>query len=174
MANNTGTLVTSPVRPASDADTFPIAHASELLGGHHHAATLTARNAIPAERREEGMMCYVAEDRRTYFLEAGTANGNWRDIMMTDDRLIQIATSEGYEMLETTIDGDEIVSTATVRWPDGTPGVYTATVKNTTFKAVDAYTLTYAGTPARTITQAAMTRHTGNGIPTVKPPLTIA
>jgi hypothetical protein len=77
MANNTGTLITAPIRPYTGSDTFPSAYANELLGGYHIAADTTARNAIPADRRIVGTLCYVTEENKTYILNGGIDNTNW-------------------------------------------------------------------------------------------------
>jgi hypothetical protein len=61
---------------------------------------------------------------------------------------------------------------ATVEWPDGAIGVYSGTVSTTFLTAVDAYTVTRPGTPARTFTQPAVTRD-ANGYITNRPPITI-
>lgn len=77
MANNIGTLVTSPIRPQGELDQFPTAHANELLGGHHQVILLAERNAIPVSRRLAGMTCYVEEAGATYQLIGGIDNTNW-------------------------------------------------------------------------------------------------
>jgi hypothetical protein len=77
MANNDGTLIIAPVRPQSDQDAYPTAFAAELLGGHHEVLTLLDRNAIPAERREEGMTCWVVETDQMYVLSGGIDDLNW-------------------------------------------------------------------------------------------------
>jgi hypothetical protein len=77
MTNNTGTLIIAPVRPQSTADTYPTAYASDLLGGHQEFATLAERDAIPAERREEGMTVWVVATETLYVLSGGIANTNW-------------------------------------------------------------------------------------------------
>ena len=93
MAQNSGTLVAAPVRPASDLDTFPTALASEIRGGHRSVPTLAARNAISADRREEGMTVTVTADpihaipdtspvqyrHVTYRLGASLLNSDWID-----------------------------------------------------------------------------------------------
>lgn len=78
MANNIGTLVTSPIRPQGQLDTFPTALSNELLGGHHQVELLLERNSIAAERRQEGMTCYVAEAQVTYQLIGGLTNDCWQ------------------------------------------------------------------------------------------------
>lgn len=46
-----------------------------------------------------------------------------------------------------------------VQWPDGKGGTYTASVYSVAFPgAVDAYTITYEGSPVRTVTQSLVTR----------------
>jgi hypothetical protein len=75
--NNQGTLVTSPVRPQGVTDTYPTAYATDLLGGHQQFALLSDRDAIPADRRQEGMTAWVVETNVLYVLSGGTANTNW-------------------------------------------------------------------------------------------------
>lgn len=65
-----------------------------------------------------------------------------------------------------------VVASATVKWPDGSAGTYTATTINSTWEATDAYTVTHA-TSGYTVTQAAVTRNT-DGRVTTKPALTVA
>ena len=58
-----------------------------------------------------------------------------------------------------TRDANGAATSATVTWPDGTTGTYTATTVSTSFPgAVDAYTITYGSPATRTYTQAAVTR----------------
>lgn len=88
-------------------------------------------------------------------------------------RLKEIVSGSGYELTSMTRDADSVITTAVVKWPDGTAGVFTTVTKNTTFLSIDAYTITYSGSPARTITQPLVTRD-ANGGTTAKPALTIA
>jgi hypothetical protein len=84
------------------------------------------------------------------------------------------AEAGAYEMLNVTYDGTytSAVSKATIVWPDGSGGIFTATTINSTHGKVDAYTLTHAESE-KTITQAAVTRDI-NGMVTLKPALTVA
>jgi len=72
MANNEGTLIIAPVRPQSDVDTYPVAYAQELKGGHHQVATELDKNTMPSERKTEGMLCTVIANGKTYQLSGGT------------------------------------------------------------------------------------------------------
>lgn len=67
---------------------------------------------------------------------------------------------------------------AGVVWPDGRPGVYTATTLSTAFPgAVDAYTITYdapGSDPDLTFTQPAVTRDSTTGAVTARPAVTVA
>jgi len=73
-----------------------------------------------------------------------------------------------------TRDSNGAATSASVIWPDGTPGTYTATTVSSTFLgAVDAYTVTY-GSPTRvTYTQSAVTRD-ASGAVTIRPAITVA
>lgn len=77
MSNNSGTLIIAEIRPQGTSDTFPSAFASDIKGGFHTAVNTTARDAIPAGRRVEGMLCHVIGNATTYQLVGGIANGDW-------------------------------------------------------------------------------------------------
>jgi len=62
------TPVDAPHAPRDPTDTYPSHLASYGRGGHHYAATTTARDAIPSGRLELGMFCYVEADGKTYQL----------------------------------------------------------------------------------------------------------
>ena len=47
------------------------------VGGWREVADIAARDAIPAERRAEGMVAYVQADGVEYQLVGGVANGDW-------------------------------------------------------------------------------------------------
>ena len=72
-----------------------------------------------------------------------------------------------------TVDANGVPTSATVKWPDGTVGVYSGTASATWLGALDAYTITYAGTPTRTYTQPTVTRN-GSGSITNRPAITVA
>ncbi len=73
-----------------------------------------------------------------------------------------------------TRDANDAATSAPVTWPDGTPGVYTATTVSAAFPgAVDAYTVTYGSPATRTYTQPAVTRN-ANGAVTTRPAITVA
>ena len=90
-----------------------------------------------------------------------------------DERLKEIVSAEGYELLSINRDSDGVPTTAVVKWPDGTAGVFTTVTKNTTWLSVDAFTVTYAGTPSKTVTQSAVTRDSSGAV-TTKPALTVS
>lgn len=64
---------------------------------------------------------------------------------------------------------------ATVTWPDGSTGTYTATTVSTDFPgAVDAYTVTYGSPVTRTYTQSAVTRDENTGLVTNIPAIGVS
>lgn len=91
---------------------------------------------------------------------------------VSDQTLKEWVTGEDYEMTAITYDADGVVTTATVKWPDGSAGTFTTTTKNSTWLAVDAITISHTAS-GKTVTQAAVTRDS-NGLVTTKPALTVA
>jgi hypothetical protein len=57
------------IAPKNNQD-FPTHFSTYGKGGWHEAATLVARNALPAARRTAGMACRVLENDTTYILQA--------------------------------------------------------------------------------------------------------
>jgi hypothetical protein len=90
-----------------------------------------------------------------------------------DTMLKTWALAQSFRLVSATRNGDGAITTATIEWPDGTAGVYTADTLSTSFPgATDAWHATYAGTPSKTITQPAVTRD-GSGNVTAQPAITI-
>lgn len=79
MADIVGTNVGSKIVPTDTADTFPTHDAQYGLGGWRSVADLTARDAIPSDRREEGMAVYVASEEKQYRLVNGITNSDWEE-----------------------------------------------------------------------------------------------
>lgn len=82
------------------------------------------------------------------------------------------AEAGAFEPTSITWDTDGVVSSATVKWPDGSAGTFTRTTKNAIFLTIDAYTVTHSDS-GQTVTQTAVTRDS-NGNVTTKPALTVA
>ena len=83
MANNIGTLVSSPIRPLSTGMTIPTAFADEIRGGLHSVDDLAGRNQIPTDRREFGMLVYTEASDEFYQLKQLVTtdlfdNSNWQ------------------------------------------------------------------------------------------------
>lgn len=67
MAQLTGTLVIAAIRPNDSLDTYPVAIANEIKGGHHSYSTLDDLYAIPADRRLVGMLVTITNDPQPAF-----------------------------------------------------------------------------------------------------------
>lgn len=72
-----GVRVTGSITPTDTTDTYPTHSAEYGKGGHRSVADVTARDAIPADRREEGMTVYVVSTGITFKLVGGITNSNW-------------------------------------------------------------------------------------------------
>jgi hypothetical protein len=72
-----GVPITGFMSTTDDVDTYPT-HLDNLgKGGVHSVQDLTERDAITAERRTEGMLCYILDDFALYQLSGGVDNSNW-------------------------------------------------------------------------------------------------
>lgn len=65
------------IAPTDSTDTFPVFKPIYGLGGLRTVASITERNAITTQRREEGMIVYVTADTIYYKLESGLTNSDW-------------------------------------------------------------------------------------------------
>jgi hypothetical protein len=93
---------------------------------------------------------------------------------VADALLLSWAYAQSFQLVSATRNSDSAITTATIVWPDGTAGVFTADTLSTEFPgAIDAWHATYAGTTAKTVTQTAVTRDS-NGAVTAQPAITIA
>lgn len=83
-----------------------------------------------------------------------------------DATYVQLAANpDGIIAGSLTRDSDGAVTSASVIWPDGSSGTFTATAVSTDFPgAVDAYQITYAGSPTRTYTQSLVTRNSDGAV----------
>ena len=87
--------------------------------------------------------------------------------------LVPWTESEAYEKLSISYDEDNVITTATVRWPDRRTGVFFTIYKNPTLKTIDAYQVTYIeGANTYKVVQDTVTRDESGNI-TVKPGLEI-
>ena len=75
MAGIQGTNIVAPVVPLDTADVHPTHEALYGKGGYRTVATTVERDAIPAARREAGMLVFVTADSQRYRL--GTDLATW-------------------------------------------------------------------------------------------------
>lgn len=79
MALNTGTLITSAIRPNDSNDPIASAYSSEIKGGIHSVNSIIDRNNIIIERRDWGMLSYVKLLDKTYQLKYNHVNTDIND-----------------------------------------------------------------------------------------------
>lgn len=88
----------------------------------------------------------------------GAGNGN-------NSLLMSWALVQAFTLVSATRDANEAIIAGSILWPDGTPGVFTTDIASVDFPgAIDAWHATYAGNPARTVTQAAVTRDAAGAV----------
>lgn len=74
-----GTNLIAPIVPFSEFDTFPTHLSFYGKGGFRTVSTFVARDNIPEDRRESGMIVYVEANDRYYKLNSGLTNLDWQD-----------------------------------------------------------------------------------------------
>lgn len=78
------------IAPTDSTDTYAVTDETYNRGGYRTVADLTARNAITADRRKEGMLVRVAASGDTYVLVGGITDANWTLFTLTASQSLQI------------------------------------------------------------------------------------
>jgi hypothetical protein len=74
-----GVRFTGFVSPSDTADTYAVIDNIYGKGGYREVANNTERDAITVPRRREGMMVYVQDVHKFYYLLGGIDNINWTE-----------------------------------------------------------------------------------------------
>lgn len=92
-ANIPGTVVAAKITTGNTANIFSIGDTDEMGGTPKQVADITARDAIPAARRTEGMTCWVLSENAEYRLVGGVANANWTQAAFLTNTVTLYATN---------------------------------------------------------------------------------
>jgi len=92
-------------------------------------------------------------------------------VPIVNQQLVEWAHGKDYQPIVITRDAEDIITSMTVQWPDGSGGTFTSTDWNATHECYDGYTITHTAS-GQTVTQAAVTRNTEGAIIN-KPLLTV-
>jgi hypothetical protein len=76
--------ITGLLAPKNAEDTHGTHEDTYGKGGFRSVSNTTERDAIPADRRKEGMWVYVRYSATVYTLESGITNGDWVEIEFSD------------------------------------------------------------------------------------------
>ena len=89
-------------------------------------------------------------------------------------QLLDWAYVQAFAITSATRNTDDVITTASIVWPDGATGTFTTDTINTTYNSIDAWHATHilSGT-TKTVTQTAVTRNS-NGAVTAQPVITIS
>lgn len=83
--NLQGTNIISMIVPTNHADTYATHDSFYGKGGWREVNTLNERDAIPQERRRQGMVVFVKETYKAYILKNSIYNGGWVPFPATED-----------------------------------------------------------------------------------------
>lgn len=87
------TTVAGPIAPSDTNDTYATHFAKYGNGGFMSVANEAARDALPVDRREEGMWVQQLDNSTFWRLMGGVANGNWEEVTMTMANIIGLAAA---------------------------------------------------------------------------------
>lgn len=90
-----GTIVAAKITTGDTANTFSIGDTEEMGGTPKQVADATARDAIPADRRVEGMTAWVINESNEYRLVGGTNNANWVLVSGITNIALNVFTNDG-------------------------------------------------------------------------------
>ena len=89
-------------------------------------------------------------------------------------QLLDWAYVQAFAITSATRNTDDVITTASIVWPDGATGTFTTDTINTTYNAIDAWHATHIlDAVTKTVTQTAVTRNS-NGAVTAQPVITIS
>jgi len=89
-------------------------------------------------------------------------------------QILNWAYIQAFAITTATRNSNDVITTASIVWPDGATGTFTTDTINTTFNAIDAWHATHIlSAVTKTVTQTAVTRNS-NGAVTAQPVITIS
>lgn len=90
------TPLTAPIAPLNEGDNYASHLERFQEGGYRSVADLTARDAIPTNRRKENMLVYVVSSDTIYTLSGGVTNGDWSEQDLINKTLLDQIERNSY------------------------------------------------------------------------------
>lgn len=115
---------------------------------------------------------WLANTWEPFGCDALPGAGDVPDESFDDAQILAWAASNAYQMLVIEYDNTNVITSATIKWPDGSGGTYTRTAKNAEWNMVDAYIVTHTVSGA-TVSQPLMSRDSYGNV-TNKPELVVS
>lgn len=144
--------------------------AAEGAGVRIPRMSTTERLALSLGPSDAGTMVFDLGDQTLRVWNGtGWSSGGAPSMAQT---LIMWASGGSYTLTSATYNANAVMTSATVSWPDGSSGTYTATTINPVFNVADSWSITHSIT-GLTVTQSLVTRD-ANGNITAQPNLTVA
>jgi len=129
--------------------------------------------ALPYASKGDQGIPGVADDASVEALVADTGSDTRAALNATYVGLVQAAKNPDLLIAgAVTVDGADLVTSAAVEWPDGSPGTLTITARDAN-SAVTNYNITYGSPVTKTFTQPTITRN-ANGAATNVPQIVVS
>jgi hypothetical protein len=121
-------------------------------------------NALLQAKSEATAQAVIATEQAALAIET----------MSSDIQIKNWAYVQAFAITTATRNTQDVITTATIVWPDGATGTFTATTINATFDVIDAWTATHIlSGVTKTVTQSAVTRNSNDAV-TAQPVITIS
>ena len=88
------TRLVAGITPLNDNSNFPSHYADFGYGGLRSVTTITTRDAIPAARRDNGMLAYVISEDKYYKLLNGITNSDWVELAISSSSTVGLTEIE--------------------------------------------------------------------------------
>lgn len=96
--------LSGPIAPSSATDTYPVTDPRYGLGGVRTVNTMQERNELPDQRRQRGMLVFVIETEKYYYLLSGIGNNDW----------VEFTADNSYILLNSPQTGEVLIYNAAV------------------------------------------------------------
>ena len=150
------------------AATAAAVNGTPLTAGMSAQDLITISQPLIDQADSDVQAIYVDQLIRLIY-EYSNGSGNFS----SNASLIEMTQSGAYQMINRTLDSDNVITSADVVWPDGATGMYDLVEKNNTFLVADSFQVTYiSDTVERVVFQPLVTRN-ASGYITLKPALTV-
>jgi len=135
-------------------------------------------NDVPSQDIVSASAAAAAESANTAEIAAAESEAQAASAIATvgassNSQILGWAYVQSFSVISATRNANNVITTASIVWPNGATGTFTTDTINTTFNAIDAWHATHIlDAVTKTVTQTAVTRN-ASGAVTAQPAITL-